>query len=160
MLLASTSLCQCGKIESELRWKSISPLICLSGGSLLTAALRNFSRMKVGNSMERSNFFVQTTSTLFHPDPFPTSTTGILTVESIIVRHERQTFRRLPNSNAILLTVRTYMDRLTTLNEKQRRDFARTVRDWPDNLARYKGRDFWGRVALQYCDEMAGVGQA
>jgi Protein of unknown function (DUF3445) len=104
--------------------------------------------------MERSNFFVQTTPTLFHPHPFPTSTTGVLRVHDLVIRHEKQTFRRLPKSNAILFTVRTYMDYLIDLDEGELADFAVAVRAWPGNVASYKGRDFWGPVALNYCDEM------
>ena len=96
--------------------------------------------MRLSDSKARSSFFVQTTPTLFHPKPLPTSATTTLRVSDLIIRHERQTFRRLPKSNAILFTVRTYLDYLVDLGEEDLADFAAAVRAWPDNLASYKGR--------------------
>ncbi|KAH0537133.1 hypothetical protein FGG08_006037 [Glutinoglossum americanum] len=94
-----------------------------------------------------------TTPILFHPHPFPISATTSLSACDLVIRHERQTFRRLPKSNAILFTVRTYMDRLVDLSKEDSANFAAAVRAWPDNVASYKGRDFWGPAALNYYDE-------
>jgi hypothetical protein len=68
----------------------------------------------------------------------------------VVVRHERQTFRRLARSNTILFTMRTYMNNLVDMNEEDLAGFAAVVRAWPDDVASYKGRDFWGPVA-SYC---------
>ena len=103
--------------------------------------------------MERSSFFVQTTPTLFHPEPLPTFATT-LKVADLIIRHEKQTFRRLPKTGAILFTVRTFMQPLVDLRTEDLEKFAATVRAWPGDIASYKGRDFWGPVALNYCDEI------
>ncbi|KAI9772422.1 MAG: hypothetical protein M1840_000625 [Geoglossum simile] len=112
-----------------------------------------FKRMKPSNSMQRSIFFVQTSPTLFHPEPLPTSAATTLKVAGLIIRHEKQTFRRLPKSRAILFTVRTFMHSLVDLGAEDLENFAAAVRAWPDEMAFYKGRGFWGPVALGYCDE-------
>ncbi|KAI9764349.1 MAG: hypothetical protein M1840_008487 [Geoglossum simile] len=74
--------------------------------------LSYFMRMTPSAYMERSNFFVQTSPTLFHPEPLPASATTTLEVADLVIRHEKQTFRRLPKSEAILFTVRIFIYRL------------------------------------------------
>jgi Protein of unknown function (DUF3445) len=104
--------------------------------------------MKPSDSMERSSFFVQTTPALFHPEPLPTSTTKTLEVADLIIRHEKQSFRRLSRTDAILFTVWTFMCHLGDLRAEHLEGFAATVRAWPDDIAFYKGRDFWGQWRL------------
>ncbi|KAI9772431.1 MAG: hypothetical protein M1840_000634 [Geoglossum simile] len=113
-----------------------------------------FSRMRPSDSKKRSSFFVQTTRTLFHPHPLPTSATTTHRVHDITIRYEKQTFHRLPKSGAILFTVQTLMCSLVDLGAEDLENFAAAVRAWPDDMAIYKGRDFWGPVALNYCDEI------
>jgi len=102
--------------------------------------------------MERSNVFVQTSPILFQdaPESEPPKT---LTPADIYVRRERQTFSRLEKSQAVLFTVRTYMKPLQKLELDELTGLASQIRGWEPALARYKGIDVWGDVALKWCDE-------
>lgn len=105
--------------------------------------------------MERYTYFIQTGSTLFQQQAFPESVAQRPRIEDLHVRAERQTFRRLPNSKAIVFMVRTYMTPLTDLlNEKENLESLRcAVKAWPEDVARYKGRGVWGSVFEDWCDE-------
>lgn len=72
----------------------------------------------------------------------------------IIVRRERQTFIRLEQTGAVVFTVRTSMERLSSLSVEDLNGLRREVRAWPDDVAAYRCRDVWGDVLLRYCDEM------
>ncbi|KAI9766685.1 MAG: hypothetical protein M1840_006329 [Geoglossum simile] len=158
ILIASATCFPIGwSLEEKIGWpidslhKSVPGWKKEIGNSV--SILRYFMRMTPSNSMERNSFFVQTSPTLFHPEPLPTSATTTLKVADLIIRHKKQTFRRLPKSRAILFTVRTFMHSLVDLGAEDLENFAAAVRAWPDEMAFYKGRGFWGPVALGYCDE-------
>ena len=94
--------------------------------------------------------------TLYQPKPlkYDTKPSG---PEKILIRSERQTFRRLPLSDAVLHTVKTSLTSLTELSTTDLRAFAMEARSWPDEVAEYKGRSCWGECALTYCDRVAGA---
>jgi hypothetical protein len=72
--------------------------------------------------------------------------------QAIIVRRERQTFRRLVLSGAIVFTVKTSVQRLVDLPEgEQRENLIKEIMSWPREIATYKGRDLWQRVVVQFC---------
>ena len=109
-------------------------------------------------TMERWNFFVQVTEPsqslsdiLCQLKPMDTIASK---PEDILIRWERQTFRRLPKSGAILFSVKTDLVRFIDLNAESLRDFAIETRSWPEEVANYKRRNGWGECALQYCDSM------
>ncbi|KAF7951741.1 hypothetical protein EAE96_007040 [Botrytis aclada] len=114
---------------------------------------RYFTHLTPRTCMERSNLFIQATPILFQdiPEatPYPSSP---LTPSDIYIRRERQTFTRLPKSNAVLFTVRTYMEKLVDLNIADAEAMAKQIRGWDGELARYKGVGIWGDVTLGYCD--------
>ncbi|KXJ92088.1 hypothetical protein Micbo1qcDRAFT_195038 [Microdochium bolleyi] len=69
-------------------------------------------------------------------------------------RSERQTLRRLPRSGAVVFTIRTYFHPVTEVAEE---DYvpgrlASAVRSWGDDVDRYKGREKYGEVLLEYLD--------
>lgn len=68
----------------------------------------------------------------------------------IHIRRERQTFTRLPTSNNILFTVRTYMAPLTSLGDKELAAFIEQAKHWGDDVAAYKGREKWWDTVLEY----------
>lgn len=121
--------------------------------------LRFLTKLTPASQMERSSFFVQVTE--------PTQTlseilcqlkpmTGIRArcPDDIIFRLERQVFRRLPETGAVLFSVKTRLIRLTELDAPELRNFAVEARSWPEETARYKGMSEWGPCALQFCDSM------
>jgi hypothetical protein len=71
---------------------------------------------------------------------------------AIIIRRERQTFRRLESSGAIVFTVKTSVQRLTDVPPgEQRENLVKEIRSWPREIAVYKGRDLWQRVVVGFC---------
>ncbi|TGO27713.1 hypothetical protein BPAE_0038g00590 [Botrytis paeoniae] len=114
---------------------------------------RYFTHLTPRTCMERSNLFIQATPILFQDIPeAPPSPSFPLTPSDIYIRRERQTFTRLPKSNAVLFTVRTYMEKLVDLNSADAEAMAKQIRGWDGELARYKGVGIWGDVTLGYCD--------
>lgn len=122
--------------------------------------LRFLTRLTPDNQMERSNFFMQVTEpnqTLSNILCQLKPMNGIYarSPSDIIFRVERQTFRRLPKSGAVLFSVKTQLIRLIDLSAQELRDFAAEARSWPEDIAKYKGISDWGPCGLQYCDSMA-----
>ena len=70
----------------------------------------------------------------------------------IIIRHERQTFHRLPETNAVVFTVKTSITPLVQFPKEEPEGLAAEIRSWPEGIATYKGRSLWGRPVLGYCD--------
>jgi len=60
-----------------------------------------------------------------------------VTPEMIVLRTERQTFRRLPKTGAILFTIRTYTTPVVKLAQEPGvpSRLASSVRSWPDSVA-------------------------
>ncbi|PQE04701.1 mannosyl transferase protein [Rutstroemia sp. NJR-2017a BBW] len=117
---------------------------------------RGLSALNPGCSMERDTYFIQTSSELFQQQAFPESVVERPRVEDLHVRAERQTLRKLPRTKAIVFMVRTYMTPLTDLvDDKESLENLRSaVRAWPEDLGRYKGRNVWGAVFEDWCDEV------
>ncbi|KAF2423487.1 hypothetical protein EJ08DRAFT_724637, partial [Tothia fuscella] len=125
-----------------------------------------FSRIRVDNPMERSAYFIQIApptqtlqSTLFSQETHSFHTRGEedFKIEDVIVRMERQTFRRLPISGAIVFTVKTVSKRLMTdFEEEELANLALEIRGWPEEVGRYKGRDGWGEKVLKWVDLRTG----
>lgn len=104
----------------------------------------------------RHNYFMQTTDALFQQEPFfdkvPATPPHI---EDIRIRHERQTLRRLPKTGAILFTVRTYLLPVVELSDEPEsiRELLGAVREMHPEMARYKGKQIWGSVVEQWCEQ-------
>ncbi|KAF2746973.1 hypothetical protein M011DRAFT_403382, partial [Sporormia fimetaria CBS 119925] len=72
-------------------------------------------------------------------------------------RSERQSLRsRLPRSGGVVFTIRTYFVPVTELCKEPYVPgrLASAVRSWGDDVARYKGRDRYQDVLLEYLDRM------
>ena len=69
-------------------------------------------------------------------------------------RSERQTLRRLPRSGGVVFTIRTYFHPITEICEEPYVPgrLASAVRSWGDDVSRYKGKDRYGDVLLEYLD--------
>lgn len=112
--------------------------------------------------MERSNYFIEVTrpnenllETLYRPttlfedglDPLP---------HNIVVRRERQTFRRLPRTGAIVFGVKTFLTTLDELPEPELRNLFKEIQSWPDYVGEYKGKPVWGSKVLDFCEKRIG----
>ncbi|KAJ9305295.1 hypothetical protein DTO217A2_5224 [Paecilomyces variotii] len=84
-----------------------------------------------------------------------TSDSSDLTVEELHFRSERQTLRRLPRSKALLFTVRTYFEPITTIAQEPHVPgrLAEAIRAWDDVVSAYKGKEKWEHILLPYLDE-------
>ena len=72
-----------------------------------------------------------------------------------MVRRERQTFRRLPRTGAIVFMVKTALEPVVGLAETEKRNLAREIRAWPEDIALYKGIGVWGTPLLRYLDGLS-----
>lgn len=75
--------------------------------------------------------------------------------EEIIIRAERQTFRRLPKSNAVLFAVKTTLCRLTDLSHAELEKMINDAKSWPDQMAQYKGKHCWWDCAMRYYESVS-----
>ncbi|KAJ7777319.1 hypothetical protein B0H16DRAFT_1505066 [Mycena metata] len=150
---------------------------------LHTSLARFFRRLAVDKPVVRNNYFVQVSppsSATPSVDPdelawgenvlgseddyggtkgssFGSPPVLVVTPQTLRLRTERQTLRRLPRSGAIVFTIRTY---LVPVEELAREPgvaarFASAVRSWPDSVKEYKGESRYGDVLVEYLEEMA-----
>lgn len=138
---------------------------------------RFFRKLGVDKPVTRINFFVQTrkeeavdkndpdelgwaTSSMGDEDAFVNGEHGRAKeeeeetpVEWMRLRVERQTLVRLPQSGAVLFTIRVYMTEIRQIKEAAR--LASALRSLPSDVAEYKGKNRWEAV-LEYLDENTG----
>ena len=117
-----------------------------------------FAKMSLDHPLERLALFIQ----VIDPDESISDILCRLEAPSehkipghqgnVVIRRERQTFRRLPKSGAVLFTVKTDVQKLAKLNAKDLLELATEIRSWPAEIATYKGRDRWGKCVLDFCD--------
>ncbi|KAK7514434.1 uncharacterized protein IWZ02DRAFT_74475 [Phyllosticta citriasiana] len=78
-------------------------------------------------------------------------------INQVHLRIERQVLRRLPKTGAMCMLTKTYLHRLVDIAEYP--GFAARLggllHKLPEKLAFYKRRPVWGKVVLQYLDNMA-----
>lgn len=108
--------------------------------------------------LERYNIFVQTTNNLFSREPVNSVSPNIndigkvkgLRYKDVYIRREKQTFTFLYKSNTVLFTVRTFMEPMTDLDNKELLDFTNAVKIWSDDIAAYKGINRWGPIVEKF----------
>lgn len=115
--------------------------------------------------MERSNYFVELKgpneglyTTLFRPDGLSEAIQNPRPCD-IIIRRERQTFRKLPQSGALLFGVKTTLTPLDELPTEELHNLVREMGSWPEDVANYKGKDIWGQSVLDFCKQTIGLPQ-
>ena len=77
--------------------------------------------------------------------------------EHILIRTERQTFKRLPRTGAVLFAVRTSWQRLPELDIADLRALSIETGGWPEEVAKYKGRDCWASFVTEYLEQAEKV---
>ncbi|KUJ20449.1 uncharacterized protein LY89DRAFT_771352 [Mollisia scopiformis] len=116
---------------------------------------RYFDHLSSKTAMERTNLFIQTTTELFQNAP-EDPLARALTAKDLMVRRERQTFVRLEKTDAVLFTVRTYMQSMTGLGNEEIRALRSQILGWEEEVRLYKGFAIWGEVLMKWCEEMVG----
>lgn len=76
-------------------------------------------------------------------------------IEHHYFRSERQSLRRLPRSGGVVFTIRTYFEPITEICKEPYVPgrLASGVRSWGDDVSKYKGKDRYGDVLLEYLDK-------
>lgn len=115
---------------------------------LQTPMNRYFDRLSATNLVQRFNWSIQAHSNLLALGSRPAETTDF---KDAMFRVERQTLFRLPRTQAIVFTVRTYLTPLSQLkHEGLGDDLVAAIEAIPEDLAAYKGADQWGPLAIEY----------
>ncbi|KAK0191428.1 hypothetical protein F5146DRAFT_1001243 [Armillaria mellea] len=147
---------------------------------LHTSFERFFRRLPVDKPVIRNNYFVQVVQPqgqdLVDPEELAWSTTTngpegefahghpahpperpVVSPETLRLRTERQTLRRLPLSGAVLFTIRTYVIPIEQLAKEPGvpARMASAVRSWPESVETYKGKELYGSVLVEYLDKCA-----
>ena len=104
---------------------------------------RFFKHLADGTIMVRANWLIHATPELFQSGhKLDAATAAAITPENagekLWLRVERQTLRRLPQSGAVLFTIRTHVTHLRDAirDAKSAQDLALAVRTMPDDVAR------------------------
>ncbi|RYP72109.1 hypothetical protein DL771_004440 [Monosporascus sp. 5C6A] len=123
-----------------------------------------FRRLRPEEMVARHNYFIQVDEDLgwswsIGPEDSPDAGWNTAeknrAIEHHFFRSERQTLRRLPKSGGVVFTIRTYFHPIT---EVAGEDYvpgrlASAIRSWGEDVSRYKGKEKYGEVLLEYLDK-------
>ncbi|MCJ1322123.1 mannosyltransferase [Xylographa vitiligo] len=127
------------------------------------AMLNFFRRLQPNSPVLRNNYFIQVDDNLAWSDsigPEDDDHIGWNTaaknkaIENHWFRSERQSLRRLPRSGGVVFTIRTYFHPIIEIAQQPYVPgrLASAIRSWGDDVARYKGRERYQDVLLEYLD--------
>ncbi|KAG9228088.1 hypothetical protein BJ875DRAFT_508696 [Amylocarpus encephaloides] len=124
-----------------------------------------FRRLQPNGPVQRNNYFLQVDDSLpwsssIGPEDAPGRELGWYTaeknkaIEHHHFRSERQTLRRLPRSGGVVFTIRTYFHPVTEIVEEPyvAGRLASAVRSWGDDVSKYKGKEKYQDVLLEFLD--------
>ncbi|KAL4970582.1 Alg9-like mannosyltransferase family-domain-containing protein [Aspergillus stella-maris] len=123
-----------------------------------------FRRLKPEDPVVRNNYFIQVDDDLawshsIGNEDSESVSWGTAEKDKAIQHHffrsERQSVRRLPRSGGVVFTIRTYFEPVTGFVSEPfvPGRLASAIRSWGDDVARYKGREKYGGVLLEYLDK-------
>lgn len=122
-----------------------------------------FKRVKPEDPVLRNNYFLQVDDDLAWSHSIGSEDSTHVAwstaeknkaIEHHHFRSERQSLRRLPRSGGVVFTIRTYFHPITEIAEE---DYvpgrlASALRSWGEDVSRYKGRERYQDVLLEYLD--------
>ncbi|KAJ6035481.1 hypothetical protein N7499_002632 [Penicillium canescens] len=122
-----------------------------------------FRRLKPEDPVIRNNYFIQVDDNLAWSYSIGSEDAETVSwntaeknraVECHYFRSERQSLRRLPKSGAVVFTIRTYFEPVTEVVKEPfvPGRLADAVRSWGDDVSRYKGREKYQEVLLEFLD--------
>ena len=124
-----------------------------------------FRRLRPEAPMLRNNYFVQVDDSLAwsysigSEDSAPGSISWNTAEKNRAIEHhhfrsERQSLRRLPRSGAVVFTIRTYFKPVTEIccEPFVPGRLANAVRSWSNDVSRYRGKEKFQEVLLEYLD--------
>lgn len=123
-----------------------------------------FRRLKPEELISRNNYFLQVDEDLAWSHSIGSEDAPGISwntaeknraIQHHYFRSERQSLRRLPKSGGIVFTIRTYFHPITEIAEE---DYvpgrlASAIRSWGDDVSRYKGKEKYEEVLLEYLDQ-------
>ena len=126
-----------------------------------------FRRVQPGAPVLRNNYFFQVDDDLAwshsigSEDWAPGHEAGWFTAEKNKpighhwFRSERQSLRRLPRSGGVVFTIRTYFHPIVEIAREPGVPgrMASALRSWGDDVSRYKGKERYQDVLLEYLDQ-------
>jgi hypothetical protein len=126
---------------------------------------RFFKNLTAGTIMARANWLIHATPELFQSGhKLDAATADAITPENagekLWLRVERQTLRRLPQTGAVLFTIRTHVTQLRDAirdAESARnlaRNLAAVLRSMPDSITHYRNADAFQPALLAWLDHM------
>jgi hypothetical protein len=131
---------------------------------LESSMMKFFSRLGCEELYARNNYFIQVDDSLAWSWSIGGEDSSGLSwqtaeknraIEHHWFRSERQSLRRLPKTGAIAFTIRTYFHPITEIAQE---DYvpgrlASAIRSWGDDVSRYKGKERYEEVLLEYLDK-------
>ncbi|KAH7133815.1 hypothetical protein EDB81DRAFT_695501 [Dactylonectria macrodidyma] len=127
---------------------------------------RFFKAMRPEKAVVRNNFFIQLDDGLHWSHrmgdqdsnevaSWATAKSSGLTIEDLYFRSERQSLRKLPRSGALMFTVRTYFEPVTTIVKEPHVPgrLADAIEQWDETTSAYKGKHHWADILLPYLHE-------
>lgn len=123
-----------------------------------------FRRLKPEEPVVRNNYFIQVDDSLPWSHSIGSEDAETVSwntaeknkaVEHHFFRSERQSLRRLPKSGAVVFTIRTYFEPITEIVKEPYVPgrLASAIRSWGDDVSRYKGKQKYEEVLLEYLDQ-------
>ncbi|CAJ0540896.1 Ff.00g077790.m01.CDS01 [Fusarium sp. VM40] len=96
-----------------------------------------------------------TGETFDYPATWESANNKGLTIDDLYFRSERQSLRRLPRSKALLFTIRTYFEPITTIAREPHVPgrLAEAIDNWDEEHSTYKGKHNWANILLPYLHE-------
>ncbi|KAJ9489940.1 hypothetical protein VN97_g3312 [Penicillium thymicola] len=122
-----------------------------------------FRRLRPEEPVLRNNYFIQVDDNLAWSESIGSEDAETVSwntaeknraIENHFFRSERQSLRRLPRSGAVVFTIRTYFEPVTAIVEEPYVPgrLADAVRSWGDDVSRYKGKEKYQDVLLEFLD--------
>lgn len=122
-----------------------------------------FRRIRPEDPVLRNNYFLQVDDDLAwshsigredSPEVSWNTAEKNRAIEHHYFRSERQSLRRLPRSGAVVFTIRTYFEPITEIVKEPYVPgrLASAIRSWGEDVSRYKGKEKYAEVLLEYLD--------
>ncbi|KAJ5711294.1 hypothetical protein N7488_005450 [Penicillium malachiteum] len=130
----------------------------------LQRGMKNFfRRLRPEEPVLRNNYFIQVDDQLAWSPSIGSEDSEEVSwntaeknraIEHHFFRSERQSLRRLPQSGGVVFTIRTYFESITEIVKEAYVPgrLASAVRSWGDDVSRYKGKEKYEEVLLEYLD--------
>lgn len=94
---------------------------------------------------------------LYEDDDLDTAADESIDINQCQLRIERQVLRRLPRTKALAFLAKTYVYPITELAKEPgfAKKLAGLLHKLPEKFAFYKRKPVWGKIVIEYLDEMA-----